>query len=106
LAATVLTLAIAPTEVDSLVADETFADAPVTVSVTCVGGSTLDWSKLSLAELTLAGNALTSSYNNIHESMDNDDSKLNTLSFHTVGQRRMLEVGENVEWNRRLSKGM
>jgi hypothetical protein len=107
LALAILTLAFVPTKVNSLETDGTFADAPVTVSVVCSGGSTIDWSKLSLAELTLAGNALTSSYNSVHETFDNDDSTLNDLSFHGVGQRRMLEAGENVEWwNRRLAKGM
>ena len=87
--------------------EESFADAPVTISVTCTGDSTIDWSKLSMAELSHAGNVLTSSYNSVHDSMDNDDSQLNDLSFNGAARCRMLEDVGNVEWKKhRMSKGM
>jgi hypothetical protein len=105
-AATILTLSFVSTKVHCLEDEGAFADAPVTVSVTCNGGSTIDWSKLSLAEITLAGHALTSSYNKVHETLDNDDSQLYELTFNGIGMRRMLQEGENLEWkNRRPVKG-
>ena len=58
----------------------TFADVPISVSVTC-DGKNLVWSKLSLLELTTVGKVLVESYNNIHASANNDDSTLRDLVF-------------------------
>ena len=78
--------------------EESFADTPVSISVACTGGTKIDWSKLSLAELTLAGHALVESYNTVHASNDNDDSQLFDLTFNGNGSRRLQQVAENLQW--------
>jgi hypothetical protein len=88
-----------------------FSDSPISVVVVCDGN--IDWSKLSLAELTLAGHALDESYNSIHALKDNDDSQLNDLVFYGSNKRRMLQAEESETdnlgfpfWKRRPMKGM
>ena len=70
-----------------------FADGPVTVTVTCNGN--IVWSKLSLLELTTAGNVLVESYNAVHELVNDDDSQLRDLVFGGNVKRSMLEGGED-----------
>lgn len=88
-----------PTVVEETTAS-TLADAPVTVTVTC-DGATIDWPKLSLSELTIAGTALVESYNAVHVDLPNDDSQLRDLVYSGASNRRMFEEHDdtsNLGW--------
>jgi hypothetical protein len=104
-ASTILTIFIGPAKVDGLEEEATFADSPVTINAACIGDTNIDWSTLSLAELTSAGKALAASYNTIHAATDNDDSQLRDLIFSGDDNRRMLDEDESLSWKRRPVKG-